>query len=329
MPKCDNCDKTITKKSPGLECNKCGKVVHANQICSGLSSKQLSAVRNAENLEWTCDECHKESPRRKSFVIPEDDENEEDNGSELDGSSAAVNKLLRDVSLEVKKAVKKELASVNESLSTCCLRMNAVNSTLAILTEKVKEMEKKNTYLTNQNTHLELKIDALEQHIRNIEQETLANVLEVTGIPDNENENLGILSTKIASKLNIEKHQVTSIKRLKGRNGKEGVIQVVLQQEQQVDQWIRAARKEPIVVQDVVPEVSPDLAKSKVLFRYALTKANKSLLWQAKQTLKETYKYIWFQNGRILVRKIENDKPTVIRNTSDIDKIAAQVNNCR
>ncbi|CAK1595326.1 unnamed protein product [Parnassius mnemosyne] len=234
-----------------------------------------------------------------------------------------MSKLLSDISTEVKKAVKKELASVNESLSSWCIKMNTINATLDTLTEKVKDLEKKNMYLTNQNTHLELKVNAMEQQIRNMDQKLLDNVLEISGIPEGKNENLEELSSKLASKLNIEKRQVSMVKRLKGRDGKEGVIQLVLQQEEQVNQWIRAARRETIAMEDIIPNVTnPDVAEIRVILRRALTKANKTLLWQAKQTLKEAYKYIWFQGGRILARKNDNDKPIIIRSSCDIDKMS-------
>ncbi|CAG4947705.1 unnamed protein product [Parnassius apollo] len=236
-----------------------------------------------------------------------------------------MSKLLRDISLEVKKAVKMELASVNESLSSWCIKMDTINATLEILTEKVKDLEKKNMYLTNQNTHLELKVNAMEQQIRNMEQKQLDNVLEITGIPENKDENLEKLSSKLASKLKVEKRQASMVKRLKGRDGKEGVIQVVLQQKEQVDQWIRAARTETIALEDITPNApNPEVAKRRVLLRRALTKANKTLLWQAKQTLKETYKYIWFQGGKVLARKFDNDKPVIIRSSCDIDKLSSQ-----
>ncbi|CAK1591332.1 unnamed protein product [Parnassius mnemosyne] len=108
MPEFDNCDKSITKKLPGLECNKCGKVVHVNQLCTDLSSKQLSALHNTENLEWTCQDCHKESLHRKSFIIPEDDDDDTDENQMGESGSAAMSKLLSDISTEVKEAVKKE-----------------------------------------------------------------------------------------------------------------------------------------------------------------------------------------------------------------------------
>ncbi|KOB64369.1 Uncharacterized protein OBRU01_24432, partial [Operophtera brumata] len=75
MTKRDNCNKGMTKKSVGLECINCGKVVHASQACSGLTGKQLSALRNADTLDWTCHECRINSPKLKSsFITPDEDD---------------------------------------------------------------------------------------------------------------------------------------------------------------------------------------------------------------------------------------------------------------
>lgn len=332
MPKCDVCDKTITKKSPGLECNKCSRIVHANQLCTGLSSKQLSALRNADTLEWTCQECHKDSPRRKSFVVPEDDEEDEDEpyiNKVTDGGSSGISKLIKDISSEVKKAVKKEIATVNESLSSCCKKMDDMMHTLEEYNGKIKELEKKNIHLANQNTHLELKVDALEQQVRNFEQQQLNNTCEIAGIPELKDENLKVLTDKIATKLKLDEKDNYTVRRLSGRNGKEGVIQIRFSKENQVDSWIRAARKEIITVEDVISGANPNISKTKVMVRRALTSANKNLLWQAKTKLKDTFKYVWFQDGRVLARKADTDKPVILRSTGDIEKLTVDKKNRR
>ncbi|CAG4934335.1 unnamed protein product [Parnassius apollo] len=292
MPKCDNCDKLIAKKSTILECNTCSKTVHATQACTRLTSKQLAALRNTENLEWTCEVCRRETPRQRSFVIQEEEEEDDEElllTQGTDNGSNAMRKLLSDISFEVKKTVKKEIGSVNEALSFCCQKMDGLMDTLATISGKIKELENKNTYLTNQNKHLELKIDAMEQYIANFEQKQLNNTFEVAGVPEIKDENTEIILNTLATKLNIVKKEITTVKRLKGKNGKEGVIQVSLKQEEQVHQWIKAARKVTILAEDIVSCPDPAIARTKIMIRRALSSANKTLLWQAKQKLKEYY----------------------------------------
>ncbi|CAG5026850.1 unnamed protein product [Parnassius apollo] len=123
MPKCDNCDKLIAKKSAILECNTCSKTVRATQFYTSLTSKQLAALRNTENLEWTCEVCRRETPIQRSFIIQEEEEEDDEYlllTQGTDSRSNVMKKLLSDISFEVKKAVKKEIGSVNEALSSCC-----------------------------------------------------------------------------------------------------------------------------------------------------------------------------------------------------------------
>ncbi|CAG4935185.1 unnamed protein product [Parnassius apollo] len=147
MPKCDNCDKQIAKKS--AMCNKCSKTVHATHACTGLTPKQLAT----QQQEWTCEDCRRETPRQKSFVIQEEEDEDEEElviTQSTESGSRAMKKLLSDISFEVKKRVKKEIGSVNEALSSCCQKLDGIMDTLAIITGKIKELENKNKYLLNE-----------------------------------------------------------------------------------------------------------------------------------------------------------------------------------
>lgn len=327
MAKCDTCSKNITKRSPGLECNKCAKIVHANQLCSSLSSKQLSALRNADNLEWTCEECLRDSPRRSSFVIPEEDDEEEVDACGLSQHSMFdMAKLLRNISGEVKKVIQKEMVVINDSVSFCSKKIDDLTDTLVLYGGKIKELETKNIHLTNQNMHLELKMAAIEQHLRDVEQKNLEKFVEVAGVPVATNENLETITNNLVAKMNMERSEVVSVKRIRGRNAQEGFIHVELKDVQHAEQWVRASRNETITVQQITPGVPTDAVASKVWIRRALTKINKTLLWKARQSLQETYKYIWFQDGKILARKGDNEKPVVIRCEEDIIKISSPKN---
>ncbi|KOB62415.1 Uncharacterized protein OBRU01_25088, partial [Operophtera brumata] len=79
--KCVKCKKNITKKGPGIECSRCDKVVHADPACSKLSNKQLNTIRNSPGIEWSCEECLQNLSRRSSFVIPDDDGDDEESDS--------------------------------------------------------------------------------------------------------------------------------------------------------------------------------------------------------------------------------------------------------
>ncbi|CAG4966784.1 unnamed protein product [Colias eurytheme] len=325
MSKCDNCNKGLTKRTPGLECSKCGKVVHATQSCTGLSSKQLSALR-AGSLEWTCDDCQINSPHKKSsFIIPLEEE-EDDTISEGNQGTSCIdtNKFLKDITLEMKRILKKELQPIETSLSFCCDKIDELTRTVEAQNKQIKELEKKYTNLKNEKSHLDLEINALKQHVRYMEQQRLDTIIEVANIPSRPNEDLNDLCNKLADNLNLTKEGISNVKRLEGRNGQDGCIQLEFKQEELCNLWVRASRRREVLVGQVVCDEAVPAAKTKVIVRKALTKANKTLLWQAKQKLTPNYKYVWFQNGNILIRKSENNKPIVIRSETDIENLLNQ-----
>ncbi|KAL0893101.1 hypothetical protein ABMA27_014740 [Loxostege sticticalis] len=318
MPKsrrCDKCQKTVTKISPGLECSKCDKLVHSKSECSGLTSKQVSALRNASNLEWTCDECQLYSPPRKSFVEPEDDEDENETPAQPKPTNSIVptidvKKLLTDISLEVERAIKKELQELNYNVEFYSEKMSGIEQENKELKEKIKTLETTNKHLTNSNKHLETRIAALEQRHSEYEQSRLGKYIEIIGIPPQEKENLDQIVSQIASKLKQDVKRVKSAVRLNTYKGKSSSIQLKLIDEQEQNSGYKTLSQETI-------------ANDKIIIRQALTNFNKELLWQAKQKLKDAgYKYIWQKNGKILARRDDKEKVYSIRNTEDIKKLA-------
>ncbi|CAG4980729.1 unnamed protein product [Parnassius apollo] len=119
-------------------------------------------------------------------------------------------KLLSDIVFEIKKAVKKEIGSFSEALSSYCQKLDGMMDTLAMITGKIKELKNKNTYLMNQNKHLELKIDVMEQYIRSLEQKQLNNTFELARVPEIKDENTEIILNILATKLNIGKKEITN-----------------------------------------------------------------------------------------------------------------------
>ncbi|CAH1635607.1 unnamed protein product [Spodoptera littoralis] len=323
MTKCDICNKGITSRSPGLECQSCAKTVHASKACSGLTAKQLSALRNADGLDWICEECNRNSPNRKSsFFVPEeeDDEEEVENPSNTVGNIDS-EKFLKDIIAELKKVLKKELQPIEISVGLCSKRVEELTKTVEAQNKHIQELERKYTHLKNEKTHLELEVSSLKQHVRSIEQQRLDNVIEVTGVPKTENEDLDGIGSKLAETLNVDKSHILNIKRLEGRNERDGNIQLEMKQVEYAQSWVRACKKEEVRLEQIIPAATVEVSKSKIILRRALTKANKSLLWLAQQKLKPAYKYVWFQDGKVLLRKEDKDKPIVIRCETDIIRL--------
>lgn len=181
IKKCASCGKNITIKSPGLECSRCCKEVHADPSCTKLSNKQLNTLKNATGIEWSCDECLQNVTRRSSFIIPDDDADEDsDSGRALHSKSIIdTQKLVQDISRELKKTFREEISQLESSLEFLHDQLNNMEQSMKAQDTKIKNLEHKNLDLYNKNKHLELRVAVLEQGARQTEQNALSASLEI------------------------------------------------------------------------------------------------------------------------------------------------------
>lgn len=332
MNKCDKCNKVITKKNPGMECSKCEKIVHGTTQCSGLTSKQLSALRAADNLEWMCQECRLNTSKRRSFIIPEaDDDANSDQFCDKHNQSVQINvkQLLSDIAQEVEMAVKREMRELTISLQFHTEKIDDMVESMESLKKTIQELKKKNVDLSNKNIHLETRIGALEQRIHEIEQENLTSYVEITNVPSlEENQNPMEIVKKLANHINASVEEVECAMRRSSKNDKPGVIIVKLKSEKFQEKWLdlykgmAKSETSKIRVRDIIPSAQMPVANNPIYLNEALTPFNKRLLWNAKQDLKENFKYIWCKKGLIRVRKEGvNEKSIIIRSLEDIKKL--------
>lgn len=327
MSKCFTCKKNITKKSPGLECSRCDKVVHAKIECAKISAKQLTALRSINNgLEWSCEDCLRSSPKRSSFFVPDDefeDADEEPTKSTTDPVTVDAKKLIQDINKEMRKLLREELDGFRESLSFISDQVTNIETTIKEHSVKIKKLENQNINLANKNENLELKISALEQQVTNLNQSLLSSSVEIFGVPKSEDIKLKEpeVIKAIATKLDLNYNEVENIRRLNGSQEKPGAIRLQLRNEKERDLWITASRDSELPLGDLLPSLPRELADLKIVAREALTPEIKTLLWTTRDQLKSSYKYIWFKFGNIRVRKSDKSKVYIIRKTSDIDAL--------
>ncbi|CAH2234446.1 jg6123 [Pararge aegeria aegeria] len=249
MSKCDICKKSITKSLPGVECSKCEKIVHLNTKCSGLTNKQIVALKAASSLEWTCLDCQRDSPRRNSsIVIPEEDDDGDDTPVQINAK-----KLLNKITTEVEKAIKNEMRELNESLQFHSAKLEEVVECIDAFKQSIKVLERKNVELMNRNINLETRVGALEQRLHEIEQEKLINCVEIANVSYPSTEDLSKIVESVAIKLKQPLESVKNSQRLPGKKDQPMNIKVELKDESDQEKWILAAKSSKIIVADICP----------------------------------------------------------------------------
>lgn len=326
LKKCVKCKKNITKKVPGLECSRCNAIVHADPACSKLSNKQLNTLRNSSGIEWSCEECSKNISRRSSFVIPDDDGDEDDCES-ITGATQVIDgkKLAQDISREIKKTFRDEIRNLESSMEFLSEQLTNIEQSIKKQDSKIKELENKNHDLINKNKNLELRVCALEQGYIDSEQKSLTNSFEIAGLPEIQSSEIGPMVESIATKLNVDTKEVQSSRRLPGTRDKPGPILVAVKSKTTQGQWIAAGKEKCLTVGQLVPDAPKEQADSRVYIREALTKYHKTLLFNAKaKLLNKLCQFVWCKNGKVYARKTGNSKIFYIRTINDIDQIEKQ-----
>lgn len=326
LKKCAKCNKNITKKVPGLECSRCDKIVHADPGCSKLSNKQLNTLKNSTGIEWSCEECLKNVSRRSSFVIPEDDGEDDESESGTAGNAPTINtrKLVQDISRELKKTFREEIGSLEASLEFLSDQITTMDHSIKKQDSKIKSLENKNLELQNKNRNLELRMSALEQGMNTFEQKTLSTTLEVAGLPILPPAEVDKALGTIVSKLNMDGSDILNSRRLPGTKEKPGPIQVELKSLEARRQWVAAGKEKRLTVGLLIPDAPKEKADSRVFIREALTKNLKTLLYTTKTQLKSSFQFIWCKDGKICVRKSSDSKIYYIRSIQDIYQIEKQ-----
>ncbi|KAG7296483.1 hypothetical protein JYU34_020231 [Plutella xylostella] len=322
MNKCDSCNKSITKRSPGLECSRCTKKVHASVDCAKVSAKQLTALRSSNSLEWSCNECCRNTPKRGSFYVPEEEENEEHAPNLPETAAFDVKKLLRDISSEIRKAIKEEVGPIQSSLDFLSDRFDDFQERIETMESKLRNLEGKNSNILNSNKNIELRMAVLEEKQQEFEQNLLCNQIEIAGIPKLPNLTPDAMVKQIAKYSKIEPTDMQLIREVPPRGERNGSLIVELKSKNMKESWIKAARNTPLSVGEVLEDTPKELAGTPIYIREALTQYNKTLLWKTKQQLRNSFKFICTSNGRILIKKNENAKVMQIRTEVDILSMA-------
>lgn len=305
LKKCVKCNSNITKKTPGLECSRCEKVVHATNECASLTSKQLTALRSSEGLEWSCEDCIQNASRRSSYFVPEDTE---ETASTIPFD---MQKFMRNISAEIRKTIQEELEGFQESLEFIGNQVANIEEVLKNQNSKIKQLENKNTELVNAKKNMELRLSAMEQRLEEAEQKGLNSFVEIAGLPNIPNVDLKAVTKSIAMKLQIETDTVHDVRQVTGRTKRSGYLLLELNSKSARDKWLTAAKSKDITVGELSVPVPMEKATNKVYVREALSRNKKALLYQAKQRLKTPngpFKYVWCKEGKIYVKKSDDSK---------------------
>lgn len=288
--KCVKCCKNMPSKDGQFKCKKCLKVYH--KTCIKVS-------------RGVCENCMPEnpvtSPTPKVFL-------------DLDLKNLTVESLLHALNkkMEVVFKIKEDTGFYAEKYDEMLLKQNEILTAM-------KKQQNIIDDITNRCKHFEKLTQALEQRVQAIEQKDKNKNIEIVGVVLKENENIKETIGKIAMQLGVDIKDVESAWRV-GRavpGRRPPPIVVRLRQEAARDFWM--GKRGLLRTNKVLFPEEPD---TPIYVNEDLTRYNRELLWNTKQSLRGIFKYIWVKKGRILCKKGDDSKTIHITTRADLEALA-------
>lgn len=235
-----------------------------------------------------------------------------------------------DLKLVIKRieSLSDNMKTFEKSLTFCSDSIDEFGSKLESVINKISEMEKKvQTYELRCNK-LEKELNILKATVNSTEQLTLANNIEISGIPKTPNENISEIVNTVARVLNcqLNRHDVIDSFRNKSRQNNDGRIVVQFNSKAVKDSLINSMKsrykdKNPLMAKDI----HSNFSNSKVFINDQLTQNNKKLLWLAKEVGKYyNHRYTWANMSGVFVRKVEGEQFFKIQNLEILQKMDAE-----
>lgn len=161
-------------------------------------------------------------------------------------------------------------------------------------------------------------IKKLEIRLAEIETFSKCNNLEIAGIPQKIREQPIEIVRKVAAAagITIQHTDITEVIRVPDRrNGAPPKLLVTFSEKRKRDSLLE--KKKEINYNEI-----KDLTTSPIYIGEELSPFHKEILWKTKQVAREkNYQYVWYKQGKIMIRKKQDDKIIYIKHLDDMAKI--------
>lgn len=186
MGKCKQCGSAIRKGSPSLGCGRCDGVFHAS--CVNVPEKNIPYL-SLDGVSWRCTLCRDAD----SEVLSVADDNEINVNRNVDTMSQILQSL-RSLQQDVKQ-LHSDYDNVLQSVKFCSDKISDFEATLKNTNDKLKIVDK----LAVEHDKVKAELLIANSKIRDLEQYSRLNNLEIQGVPETSNENVFKIVETIAN----------------------------------------------------------------------------------------------------------------------------------
>eukprot|EP00794_Sanderia_malayensis_P003973 gene3973-4522_t len=243
-----------------------------------------------------------------------------------------IEELFKKANLELESRLKNSIkAVIKEEFE------QLVTSRLSVIEDKLKEIEKSQSFLSEQyesfrnqvghvlaeNTQIKAENESLVARIRNLEKIDKQRVKALDDLEQYGRRNM----VEIASKINVDlkPEDIEACHRISPKPDAPIIVKVI-SRKTSVSLMSKAAKAnaKKITIADLGYEMPAPSANStgKVYINESLTSVNKNLLWLSKIKKRELdFKFVWSRNGAVFMRRDENAPIKKISFPEDLESL--------
>lgn len=313
MSICTKCDEYLPPDNDFVVCQGCCAKLH--YLCAGVRESKWRTNTTEYKSAWRCSTCKTRSDPT-IFEKKEGGKLEKTLDTILPGESVnALGNMIRKIIQEENQLL---MARMNEFQTSVEFCSNQIDD----FTKLVKNLIEENVVLTKKYNGLEDKYKQLEKETNSLKIISEENLqynrnrnLIVSGIPDIKNENLVDIAIMLSNSIDVSvtAHDIQAIHRLSRNSEKANPIIIQFTNRLVRDKFLENCKSR----RPTTTNIYKDLRPSPIYVNEHLTPYFKNLMNEAKKKTinnEKVYKFVWFKNSKLLVRKAENEP--VIRVTS-------------
>lgn len=272
--------------------------------CAGVTARSLRKMKTDQLLKsWSCNSCKQESTCRQAPIT--------DNLHQSQISSDTnLMEFLKKENESMKKYIQDKFDEYEKSLE--------FNSELIKnLTSTITNLKVANEDLRKENTKIKDELRVIKTEIADLQQYSRRNNLEISNLPETENEKISDVLNSVFNCLEIDVMDKVSIAHRVPTANKAKPKPIIVQftNRDSKNLCLKAAKSKKITASQIDGK-HKDLP---IFFNEHLIPSLKEVFYHCRKFKTENnFKFAWVKDGKIFIRKNENSRVIRIANTADL-----------
>lgn len=278
-----------------INCSKCKAVLHFG--CAALRESAFRNMSKTAKQNWCCGKCKSNEPSLKPL---------------------ASKSTLTPVHIDTINVNNETINNLVKSVNFMSEKFDSFVKQLQELVTTINNIKEENSSLKEENCKLKNEVALLDKRMNLFEQKAIENCVEFVGVPEINNEDCIKTVESIASAVGVtislsKAFRVNS--KVSNRSRKIVAELLSIQNKKTMMDNVKKSKLTGKVV-------NSNWNDEKIYINDSLTQFNKNLFFKARAFARDKgYKFVWFRDSKIFIKKNENSKAFIIHDEYSLSKL--------